>query len=246
MERIHQRKITRNREVRACTECRRRKLKCDRQLPCISCTKRDEATSCVYERNADGLANGHGRRSQAELRLEHLELLVQELSQSREDFRSPDKINLGADVLERSGDELPEDNLYNGATHWVAMLEDIEELRNVIGEPEEMDGAERDLDGDEGDSTSVLFGAKKPMSFQQVISQFLPPKHEADQLVAAYFRARAVAAPFIHTAQFRRQYLSFWQNPSTASPLWTSILFSILHVATKALSPNFGVSTGEN
>jgi hypothetical protein len=133
MERIQQRKITRNRELRACTECRKRKLKCDRQLPCASCTRRNEATSCVYERNFEGLQSEHGRRLQAEAKLEHLEQLVQELSQSRQTFANHDRMTPGANTVQRDRDELPNDSLYNGATHWSAMLEDIEELRTAIG-----------------------------------------------------------------------------------------------------------------
>jgi Fungal Zn(2)-Cys(6) binuclear cluster domain/Fungal specific transcription factor domain len=246
MERIQQRKITRNRELRACTECRKRKLKCDRQLPCASCTRRNEATSCVYERNFEGLQSEHGRRLQAEAKLEHLEQLVQELSQSRQTFANHDGMTPSANTVQRDRDELPNDSLYNGATHWSAMLEDIEELRTAIREHDDIDGADIDLSSDEGDETGLVFGATKPLSFQQVLSQFLPLRHEADRLVAAYFRAKAVAAPFIHTAHFSRLYRLFWDNPSTASPLWTSILFSILDIATRTLSTSSGASTGEN
>jgi hypothetical protein len=246
MERTQQRKITRNRELRACTECRKRKLKCDRQLPCASCTRRNEATSCVYERNIEGLQSEHGRRLQAEAKLEHLEQLVQELSQSRQTFANHDRMSPGANTVQRGRDELPNDFLYNGATHWSAMLEDIEELRTAIREHDDIDGADIDLGSDEGDETGLVFGATKPLSFQQVLSQFLPLRHEADRLVAAYFRAKAVAAPFVHTTHFSRLYRLFWDNPSTTSPLWTSILFSILNIATRTLSTSSGASTGEN
>ncbi|OCK79147.1 hypothetical protein K432DRAFT_300545 [Lepidopterella palustris CBS 459.81] len=245
MERIQQRKITRNRELRACTECRKRKLKCDRQLPCASCTQRHEATSCFYERNFEGLQSEHERRLQAEAKLECLEHLVQELSQSRKTFANHDRIAPGANTVQRGRDELPNDSLHNGATHWSAMLEDIEELRAAIREHDVMDGADIDLCNGEFDGTSLLFGAAKHLSFQQVLSQFLPPRYEAGRLVAAYFRAKAVAAPFIHTAQFSRLYRIFWDNPPAASPLWTSILFSILDVATRTLSTSSGASTGE-
>jgi hypothetical protein len=121
------------------------------------------------------------------------------------------------------------------------MLEDIEELRTAIGQDHDMG-----LDDNGGDETSLIFGATKSMSFQQVLSRFLPPRDEVDRLVAAYFRAKAVAAPFIHATHFSRLYRLFWDSPSTASPLWTSILFSILDIATRILSTNFATSKGEN
>ena len=133
-----------------------------------------------------------------------------------------------------------------GAAHWAAMLADIEEFETIIGEDDEIVGADVDPGSDEGDSSGLLFGASKPLSFQQVLSRFLPPRHEADRSVAAYFRATAVAAPFVHTAQLMRLYRLFWDNPSTASPLWTSILFSILDIATRTLSTSSEASSGEH
>ena len=246
MELTRQRKITRNRELRACTECRKRKLKCDRQLPCASCTRRNETTSCVYERNLEGLQSDHGHRLQAEAKLEHLEQLVQELSQSRQTFANPDSMTSGANTVQHSTDKLPNGSPYNGATHWSAMLEDIEELRSAIRENDDVYGADIDLGCDEGDGTSILFGATKPLPFQQILSQFLPLRHEADRLVAAYFRAKALVAPFVHTAHFSRLYRHFWDNPSTASLLWTSILFSILDISKRTLSTSSRASRDED
>ncbi|TIB76480.1 hypothetical protein E3Q23_01853 [Wallemia mellicola] len=42
-------KKTRNRQALSCTECKRRKIKCDRQQPCGACTKRHEEHKCVWE-----------------------------------------------------------------------------------------------------------------------------------------------------------------------------------------------------
>lgn len=131
------------------------------------------------------------------------------------------------------------DAIYNGATHWSAILKEIELLRTDIGQQDRIEEADQvdDIRGTEDKAIGLLFGAGKPLSLQQVISKFLPPRHEADRLVAAYFRAKAVSAPFVHAAHFRRLYISFWDDPFIVSPLWTSILFSILHVATETLFP---------
>lgn len=245
MERPQQRKITRNRELRACTECRKRKLKCDRQMPCASCIRRNEATSCVYKGNLAGLQGEHGRRLLAEAKLEHLEQLVQELSQSRQTFTNHDGMARDGKIMQRGRDEVPNDSLYNGATHWSAMLEDIEELRTALMEDDDIDDADIDIGGDESDDISILFGATKSLSFEQVLSQYLPQRHETDRLVAGYFRSKAVAAPFLHTTHFSKRYRLFWDNPSTASPLWTSMLFSILHIATRTLSTSSGATTDQ-
>lgn len=126
------------------------------------------------------------------------------------------------------------------------MLENIEQLRAVMKEGDGINNAGRDHGGDEDDGMSLLFGATKPLSFQQVLSDFLPSRHETDRAVAAYFRAKAVAAPFLHTAHFARLYRVFWDNPSRGSPLWTSILFTMVDIATRTLSTTSTANSLEN
>ncbi|KAI4160833.1 MAG: hypothetical protein LQ342_005358 [Letrouitia transgressa] len=245
MEPTHLRKITRNRELRVCTECRRRKLKCDRQLPCAACTRRNNPARCVYGRKLEWPQNDNQYRLQAEARLEHLESLVQELSQAQENVAGHSSWARPINTVQGEGDEILDETLHNGATHWSAMLEDIQELRAVIRDDDEIDGAGIELDGEKDGSSRILFGASSPLPFQQVLSLFLPPRHQVDRLVGAYFRTKAVAAPFLHTGQFRRQYQSFWDHPSVTSPLWTSILFSILYIASETISKDSAASTGE-
>lgn len=246
MERLQQRKITRNRELRACTECRKRKLKCDRQLPCSSCVRREESASCIYEKKFEGPQSEYERRLRAEARLEHLQQLVQDLSQSRPVSTDFSQTEAGPSNTQGTGNDVPVDLAYNGATHWSSMLEDIEELRNAMIEPEYNEVPDADFDGIDRGQIGLLYGAANPLSFQQVLSQSLPPRKEADRLVAAYFRARAVAASFIHSAQFMRHYRLFWEDPSTVSPLWTSILFSILDIAKRVMSPTSGATTEDS
>ncbi|EQB56751.1 hypothetical protein CGLO_03208 [Colletotrichum gloeosporioides Cg-14] len=56
----------------------------------------------------------------------------------------------------------------------------------------------------------------------------LPSRQVADRTISAYFNAKHVTVPFIHTHQFRRQYEAFWGDPAAANLLWVSILFSVL------------------
>ncbi|KAM0754833.1 hypothetical protein T439DRAFT_297225 [Meredithblackwellia eburnea MCA 4105] len=46
----------RNRAALSCTECKRRKIKCDRKLPCEACCKRGEEQDCRWEDPKPGLA----------------------------------------------------------------------------------------------------------------------------------------------------------------------------------------------
>ncbi|PQE04173.1 hypothetical protein CJF31_00003319 [Rutstroemia sp. NJR-2017a BVV2] len=226
------RRITRHRELRACIECRRRKLRCDRHLPCASCTRRDEASSCAYARS-EGHSNDRQNLSEAEVRLEHLEKLIRELSKSQ----TP-SIHSSTTQSHSGRVEFSPESLHNGATHWSAMLDDIDELRSVMRDHDDFEDAGTDYKS--YDAYGVLFGTKKALPYHYVLSQFLPTRQKADRLVGAYFRSKTVAAPFIHTGQFRRLYQTFWDNPATASPLWASILFSMLGISTDVLSKTTG------
>lgn len=60
------------------------------------------------------------------------------------------------------------------------------------------------------------------------IMEALPSRQVANRTISAYFNAKHVTVPFIHTHQFRRQYEAFWSDPAAANLLWVSILFSVL------------------
>ncbi|TAQ90961.1 hypothetical protein B7494_g733 [Chlorociboria aeruginascens] len=67
----------------SCTFCRSRKLKCDRNLPCENCVKRDFAASCSYVHRQSpnirktGTGSGsHDRNRDVQGRIQHLERLV--------------------------------------------------------------------------------------------------------------------------------------------------------------------------
>ncbi|KAL8786297.1 MAG: hypothetical protein Q9195_008257 [Heterodermia aff. obscurata] len=219
-----------------------------RLVPCI---ESQEIENCVPAPSVEGgnsnvTANNPVLLVLGGATLEHLEQLVRDLYQSREFSTSHDGLTPDANAIRSNGDGMPYGSVHNGATHWSAMLEDIEELRAVMREYEKVDSSSRELDIDCNDATSLLFAASKPLSFQQILSKFLPPRHTVDQLIAAYFKMQTVTAPFIHAAQFRRFYNLFWENLSTASPLWTSMLFSILQVSTTIALTGPGTYPGDD
>ncbi len=238
MDRLQPRKITRKRELRACTECRRRKLKCDCVQPCTNCNRRDDAPSCVYLQTAKSSQDDNGSRVQAEARLGHLEQLLNELSQSRQSPTESETSAFNDCSGQRNGGTLTPQFVQHGATHWSAMLEEIKSLRDNLDEQADIDVDPADHQGRtiSEDATGLLFSGVRYTSFQRVLSQFLPCRQEVDRLVGAYFKMKIVAAPFIHTTQFQRLYGIFWKDPSAASPLWTSILSSILDISTKIVS----------
>ena len=244
MDPVQRRAITRNRELLACTECRRRKLKCDRRIPCTTCTRRGDEVSCAYQQFSNGVERERERRLQVEARLEHLEQLVQQIAQNGDVFASHEQTHSHQAVDERVDQEESnirteasgsKEHVFNGSTHWSAMLEDIEGLRSAIV-PSEATTIDNDIHGSEENiGSSLILGSAVPLPLQQVLLQYLPSRQEADRLTSAYFRSRGVAAPFVHASYFQRQYQDFWKDPLKAPVLWTSILFSVCHIAKNTL-----------
>ena len=233
------RPITRNRELLACTECRRRKLKCDRHAPCTACAKRGDEASCTYQRCASDVERERERRLQAEARLEHLEQLVQQLAQHGEKPHprqvTEQRLNQGESVMEHEASTSEKEPIFNGSTHWSAMLEDIEELRSAMVPGEAVTIEDDIFECEENIGPGLILGSAVPLPLQQVLVQYLPSRQEVDRFTSAYFRNIGVSAPFIHASNFRRLYQDFWRDPSRAPVLWTSMLFSICHIATNTL-----------
>ncbi|KAB5576143.1 hypothetical protein GE09DRAFT_1169869 [Coniochaeta sp. 2T2.1] len=254
-------RIRRNRDRLACLECRRRKLRCDRDLPCSSCVRRGDAPSCSYQTATGSLEHERDLRIQAEERLTHLETLVNQLAARNSTANivpgelGSSSTTAGANVNRGHGtgpqvNGGSEDRSYIGASHWSAMLDDIQALRSAVSPNDAEDiTAETMWAGQELNCISMLFGTQAGpfMSIDKILQLHLPTREEADRLVSSYFWRTAVAAPFIHAQQFRRQYQAFWTSPSTTPVLWTSILFSIFHLSRNALrtSPeSAGVDNG--
>ena len=241
MDAVQKRAITRNRDFVACTECRRRKLKCDRQLPCSSCQRRHDETSCQYQQSNSRRDRGPDDRVRAEARLDHLEKLVEQVSRQTNGASHPQTLSeptYSPNLVETVGAKTPLSNslVYNGSSHWSAMLEDIQGLKSVISN-DTSDTTDDDIsEAEENAEISLLFGAAVPLPLERILSQYLPSRQESDRLTAAYFRSKGASVPFIHTVQFRRLYESFWADPLNAPLLWTSLLFSIFHVAHNTLS----------
>ncbi|CEI67660.1 hypothetical protein FVEN_g9479 [Fusarium venenatum] len=242
---------TKRRDRLACVSCRQRKLKCDRESPCGSCVRRRDITSCTYEVSITNLGRDRVHRTQAQARLEHLEHLVGLLAKQHTATNSGAQDATPSAVLSQNPssaintDASPSssgDLCYqagSGTTHWSAMLDDIQALRSTLDsfiDDDKYDQNGSDAPLGAGMEIGVMFGVglSQDLSIEQVLNNHLPSRRDADRLLSTYFRVRLHITPYIHSLQFRRQYEAFWDNPTAASPLWISILFSMLFMAANA------------
>jgi hypothetical protein len=227
-----------------CNQCQKSKLRCDRGQPCGSCVKKDEAASCSYQRLPLPVSRIEvSRNVTAEDRLLHLESTVKKFIQSQAVKSGSNGIYAehvalpeGHDAATKAVDELPGDQTgntrYVGSTHWSAVLDDIQELKAVLG-------SSADVQEDEEPTASefpvlrgeLIFGLPNTYSLQQIMSQYLPSRVEVDRLLSTYFQSQVYMAPFIHAYHFQRQYREFWDDTANVNPLWLSILFSICYMS---------------
>ncbi|KUL89199.1 hypothetical protein ZTR_03820 [Talaromyces verruculosus] len=239
----------RNRRPTSCEQCRIRKAKCNRGLPCENCIKRGEKTTCKYASNA--IRNPSKRRnSNVGERLRRVEKLVSELvggaeGDERVDERERHRAGLVYDSS-REGRYMPRNSGiaagiepptprkgrgYIEYTHWLSILDEIKEVREQLAESDIMtspvDNADINEEAQEEEEIDLVLGATKPLpTFQDIINS-LPPRPICDTLLSQYFTS-PVVLPIIHTIKFQNEYEKFWHDPTKAPPLWVGLLFSIL------------------
>ncbi|KAK0207788.1 hypothetical protein IW262DRAFT_1418107 [Armillaria fumosa] len=77
-------KKKRRRQALSCTECKRRKIRCNRMQPCAPCTRRGEQSKCVW--NVIEPPEKYltlAEHNELNARVDHLEVLVKRLTQSQ-------------------------------------------------------------------------------------------------------------------------------------------------------------------
>ncbi|KAK6506238.1 hypothetical protein TWF506_011158 [Arthrobotrys conoides] len=119
---------------------------------------------------------------------------------------------------------------YVGATHWAALLEQINCVKESLGDGMDQDSSDQSVSEDSpgtDDADLILGNGSGHLTIDDAI-RALPPRHIADRLLQIYYSVKFANALFIHTTKFRREYEAFWKNPSSATLVWISILFSIL------------------
>jgi hypothetical protein len=226
-----------------CNQCQKSKLRCDRGQPCGSCVKKDEAAACSYQR-LPGSRIDVSRNATAEDRLLHLESTVKKLIQSQASVESgnnaiyaehvalPESHDAAGKAVDEPRSDQTGNTRYVGSTHWSAVLDDIQELKAVLGSSADAQEDEEPIASEAPALRGeLIFGLPKTYSLQQIIFQYLPSKVEVDRLLSTYFQSQVYMAPFIHAYHFQRQYREFWDDTANVSPLWLSILFSICYMS---------------
>ncbi|KAF4974301.1 hypothetical protein FZEAL_8783 [Fusarium zealandicum] len=218
----------RTRILLSCAPCRASKLKCDREQPCSQCSKKGRDAQCTYapkpakKRPAKGMS----------ARLKRLEGMVREMMDAEEGSPAA----AAGDVEESGATAGPEvhghvvrgenGTTYVGATHCMAMLEDIEDLKTYFDEPEDPD--EDPILSDDIDSAELLLFTRAGPKDRNDLLSHLPERTVADRLLSRYFASLSPSQHIIHRPTFTRAYAKFWQDPNETSLHWIAQLFIML------------------
>ncbi|RDW62565.1 hypothetical protein BP5796_10867 [Coleophoma crateriformis] len=199
----------------SCTNCRAAKLKCDRQMPCFNCKKKDRVSSCSIPAPVPRKKAPLSMRN----RLRHLESLVKNAidGQAPAGFRTPPNdcqssdgdpsAETGQTISTNSSEEamssLPSreessdipgqvlldtqraSSAYVGSTHWAAILDDIEEVKSYFDTSDHEDHEDYE---DQGPENMVIFGGSLPHSKQELFDA-LPQRPIVDKLISRYFNS---------------------------------------------------------
>lgn len=116
---------------------------------------------------------------------------------------------------------------YVGATHFMAMLDDIEDLKSYFEDDSDEDNNNSTDTAIEAQNSELIILSNTPMTKQDILDS-LPPRHIADVIVHRYFSANSPTEHLVHRPTFVKQYHEFWQDPHKAPMDWIALLMSII------------------
>ncbi|KAI1820622.1 hypothetical protein F4861DRAFT_545394 [Xylaria intraflava] len=216
----------RKRVLLSCHSCRSSKLKCDRSLPCGQCLKRGKSDTCAY---APRLQKPKPEKSMA-ARLKRLEGMVRGMAEAELDRGEGGNVEASRDSPSASGGSVVHGERatnYVGGTHFMAILEDLEDLKTFFEEPEEPELDAEDFHENIGPSELLLLSRGGPGSKEELLA-LLPEKNVMDRLMNRYFNSNSPSQHIIHTPTFTKQYNQFLKNRHDADIHWVATLFMIL------------------
>ncbi|KAI0198988.1 hypothetical protein F4808DRAFT_451625 [Astrocystis sublimbata] len=211
----------RTRVLLSCRPCRFSKLKCDRTTPCSQCVKRGKPDACAYAPRQEKVKPVKTMAA----RLRHLEGMVRGM------VDADGNGNLTGMTAERntSGSVVHGDRVTNfvGGTHFMAILDDLEDLKTYFEDP---DVPELDMDDPYeslGPSELLMLTRGAPRNKAELLDM-LPEKSIMDRLMNRYFNSNSPSQHIIHKPTFLSIYNEFLKDRYRADIHWIASLYMIL------------------
>ncbi|KAK7215815.1 hypothetical protein V2G26_003818 [Clonostachys chloroleuca] len=212
----------RNRPPVSCEPCRTRKLKCNRELPCDSCVKRNKSSLCHYASNANRTRPApSGPQRELKERLHTLEAMVSS-------FLSGDAV-IQTD-RGRVNDSTRRAPSASGALQNVTPSESNSSPGRAGGEANALTPETPHMH-ETGDGQVHYIDRNHWLSILEDIKEV----REHFLSAIGFFRSISPLAFLLEesfTLQSFKEYEAFWDAPEKAPPLWTGLLFALLGFAT--------------
>ncbi|KAJ5598987.1 hypothetical protein N7450_000054 [Penicillium hetheringtonii] len=184
-----------------CEQCRRSKLKCDRQHPCTTCKRRKRENSCIYEPISNDTPKEDQRRSRSVL------------SRSK-----PGRVGAPLSPLGQSNLSASSQRHNQSLTSSRSESPSEDQWETVLERPAPEDGTQDTL-------TPLSTGPR--MTVQDLINH-LPPKASCDFLISHFFQIIHPLFPILHGPTFQDQYAAFFTSqPRQVDLPWLALLFSM-------------------
>ncbi|KAG5766787.1 hypothetical protein H9Q72_005159 [Fusarium xylarioides] len=223
----------RNRPPKSCEPCRTRKLKCNRNLPCDSCIKRNKQPLCQYASNADRHDKRADKHESVADRLKNLESLIATVAEKTQKPNPTSSMHNNDTTTQTQHEVAGIDNMHladnsrsealanreNAASglvgqvdssHWSSILDNIRAIRDELpaASPQASTLSSATLNNDASASEADFeMGSPDGLTIERILSA-LPPRQVCDTL-----------------------YESFWVSPSEASPVWIALLLALLSLS---------------
>ncbi|OBR11853.1 C6 transcription factor [Colletotrichum higginsianum IMI 349063] len=219
----------RSRILLSCGPCRASKLKCDRSEPCGQCLKKSRPEGCVYAPKPEKAKPVKGMAA----RLKRLEGMVRTMmDEGAVAAAEPQDSSVGiADVgVAQPGGQFVQGeraSTYVGATHFMAVLEDIEDMKSYFEEPEFVEDESSEPSDELESPDLLLFSTNAPRNREDML-RLIPERRIADRLVMRYFSSQSPSQHIIHRPTFTKQYARFWADPHGTPSHWLAQLFMMM------------------
>ncbi|RYO83618.1 hypothetical protein DL764_009438 [Monosporascus ibericus] len=238
------------------------RLRCDRQHPCGTCTKRGLGLSCAYASNTSRPIDGVQRPpATMQDRIQQLESLVVDLMQQTSASHSAQEPGVAPGppslilTVDYPAAATPTEDLVDNASptsdcgsmqltksgasyvnsaHWAAVLDGIAEIKDYFEKEEETQASRRLSEHLYPDWTGpqLLYGCPKIATKEEILAS-IPARPVMDRLVSRYFNSFEMSPAVLHSVQFLKEYEEFWENPSATPVIWLGLLFTIMCLATQ-------------
>ena len=138
---------------------------------------------------------------------------------------------------------------YHGESHWQSILSSISDLKNDLGDDEDLGGDHVEEEENQatrsgdwmdafGNSTQtrpltelgLLIGNPAQVTKEDLIKA-MPEKRVADRLLSLWFNSPDPFKPIIHAPTYQEEYKQYWKDPKRASASWLGLTFAILSLA---------------